>query len=214
MSYRKQLLLAGVILASAAGLARAEEMSATTITDLDVRSGPGQQYPTVGTATRGSEATLDGCLEGSRWCRIDVNGMRGWVFAQYLSVEQDGNPVIVEQHSTDLGVPVVTYKQEGPSDTIVTGSVSPDAAEPGPNDELVGPVDQVDAIAPPETVQTYIEANPVDTVQLQGDVVVGATLPRSVAVRTIPDYQYSYVQVNGRPVLVDPVTHRIVYVYN
>lgn len=214
MTYTKQLLLAGVILASAAGLARAEEMSATTINDIEVRTGPGQQYPSVGTATRGSEATLDGCLEGSRWCRIDVNGMRGWVYAQYLSVEQDGNPVVVEEHSTDLGVPVVTYKQEGPTDTVVTGSVAPDVAQPGPGDELIGPVDEVDAITPPETVQTYIEANPVRTVQLQGDVVVGATLPRGVAVRQIPDYQYSYVDVNGRRVLVDPGTHRIVYVYN
>jgi uncharacterized protein YraI len=213
MSYQRNLLLAGVILASTAGLARAE-MSATTMTDIDVRSGPGQQYPAIGTATRGSEAVLDGCLEGSRWCRIDVNGMRGWVYAQYLSVEQDGNPVVVEQHSTDLGVPVVTYQQTQQTDDVSVGSVAPDATQPGPNDELVGPVDEVDAITPPEIVNTYIETNPADTVQLQGDVVVGATLPHTVRVRTIPDYQYSYVRVNGQPVLVDPGTHRIVYVYN
>jgi uncharacterized protein YraI len=213
MTYKRNLLLAGVILASTAGLARAE-MAATTMTDLDVRSGPGPQYPAVGTATRGSEAMLDGCLEGSRWCRIDVNGMRGWVYAQYLSVEQDGGPVVVEQHSTDLGVPVVTYEQTPQTDDMSVGSVAPDAAQPGPNDELIGPVGSVETITPPETVSTYIETNPVDTVKVRGDVVVGATLPRGVAVREIPDYQYSYVQINGRPVLVDPGTHRIVYVYN
>ncbi|KAA0700461.1 DUF1236 domain-containing protein [Neorhizobium sp. P12A] len=210
MSHTRNLLLAGVVLASTAGLARAE-MAATTMTDIDVRSGPGQQYPAIGTATRGSDAVLDGCIEGSRWCRIDVNGMRGWVYAQYLSVEQDGSPVVVQEHSADLGVPVVTYQQ---TDEMSVGSVAPDVAQPGPNDELIGPVDQVDAITPPETVTTYVESNPVSAVQLQGDVVVGATLPQGVRVRTIPDYQYSYTRINGQQVLVDPGTHRIVYVYN
>jgi uncharacterized protein YraI len=93
---RKNLFLTGIVLASTAGLAQAE-MAATTMNDIEVHTGPGQQYPSIGTATRGSEAMLDGCIEGSRWCRIDVNGMRGWVYAQYLSVEQNGSPVIVER---------------------------------------------------------------------------------------------------------------------
>jgi uncharacterized protein YraI len=209
MTLKINMLLAGVLLASSAGLAQAE-MSATTMSDIDVRSGPGPQYPAVGTATRGSEATLDGCIEGSRWCRIDVNGMRGWVYAQYLSVEQNGSPVIVEQHSSDLGVPVVTYEQ---TDDTTVGSVAPSTADPGPNDELLGPVEQVDAITPPDTIRTYIDDNPGKVVRLQGTVAVGATLPQAVTVRRIPDYQYSYVSVNGQPVLVDPSTHRIVYVY-
>ncbi|PZM13764.1 DUF1236 domain-containing protein [Rhizobium tubonense] len=209
MSLKRNILLAGVILASSAGLAQAE-MSATTISDIDVRSGPGTQYPSVGTATRGSEAVLDGCVAGSRWCRIDVNGMRGWVYAQYLSVEQNGGPVIVEQHSTDLGVPVVTYQQ---TDDLSTGRVQPQA-QPGPDDELIGPADNQDAVTPPRTVRAYIEENPVDAVRLNGRVAVGTELPRDIAVNAIPDYQYSYVRINGQPVLVDPGTHLVVYVYN
>jgi hypothetical protein len=34
-----------------------------------------------------------------------------------------------------------------------------------------------------------------------------------VQLQTIPDYQYSYVYVNGLPVLVEPATRRIVYIY-
>ncbi|NTG46525.1 DUF1236 domain-containing protein [Agrobacterium rhizogenes] len=211
MSSKKNLLLAGLVLLGGAGLAQAE-MSATTATDMEVRSGPGPQYPTVGMATRGSEATLDGCIQGSRWCRVDVNGMRGWVYAQYLNVEQNGNTLVVEEHRDDLGVPTIIYQQTDPTST---GSIQ--AAQPGPNDELLGPVGQsggdVVAITPPSEVETYITDNPVDTVQLRGDVVVGATLPEGVTVHRIPDYQYSYVEVNRLPVLVDPDTRRIVYVY-
>ncbi|MBB3452217.1 uncharacterized protein YraI [Rhizobium sp. BK313] len=204
MSPKRNLLLTGLVLLSSAGLAQAQ-MSATTATDLNVRTGPGPQYPTVGMATRGSEATLDGCIQGSSWCRIDVNGMRGWVDAQALSVEQNGNPVVVEEHYTELGVPTVTYTE---TDSTTTGSVSP-----SPDDELIGPVEEVDAVTPPAEVRTYITQNPVDTIRLRGDVVVGATLPQSVIVHRIPDYDYSYVEVNRQPVLVDPSTRRIVYVY-
>ncbi|MGO7515574.1 SH3 domain-containing protein, partial [Rhizobium ruizarguesonis] len=66
------------------------EMMATTVNDLNVRAGPGPQYPTVVLATRGSTAVLDGCIEGSLWCRVDVNGMRGWVYTDYLQVDQGG----------------------------------------------------------------------------------------------------------------------------
>jgi uncharacterized protein YraI len=211
MSLKKNLLLAGFVLVGSAGLAQAE-MSATTASDMEVRSGPGAEFPTVGVATRGSEATLDGCIEGSRWCRVDVNGMRGWVYAQYLNVEQNGTSMVVQDHRDDLGVPTITYEQ---TDSVKTGSVQP--AEPGPNDQLLGRVDQdsgnVVTITPPGEIRTYIDENPVDAAQLDGDVVVGTALPQSVEVHRIPDYQYSYVEVNHQPVLVDPATRRIVYVY-
>ncbi|ENN87899.1 hypothetical protein RHSP_48953 [Rhizobium freirei PRF 81] len=210
MSLKRNLLLAGLALVGSAGLAQAE-MSATTASDIEVRSGPGAEFPAVGVATRGSQATLDGCIEGSRWCRVDVNGMRGWVYAQYLSVEQNGERVVVQDHRDDLGIPTITYEE---TNSIQTGSVQ--AAQPGPNDQLLGPVGNggdVVAITPPDEVRDYIDDNPVDTVQLSGNVVVGSTLPQSVVVHRIPDYQYSYVEVNHQPVLVDPGTHRVVYVY-
>ncbi|MEK1892851.1 MAG: DUF1236 domain-containing protein [Rhizobium sp.] len=202
MTLKQNLFLAGAIVAGSAGLAQAD-MAATAINDLNVRAGPGPQYPSLGVATRGSQAILDGCIQASRWCRVDVNGVRGWVYAEYLQVQQGGNSVIVEQHQVDLGVPVVTYE--------TTASVAPD---PAPGDELLGPVGSVEAISPPETVTTYVQTNPAEAVRLRGDVVVGAAVPGDVTFQEIPDYQYRYVRINDRPVLVDPATRRIVYVYD
>ncbi|AJD41958.1 DUF1236 domain-containing protein [Rhizobium sp. SEMIA 4085] len=204
MTFTRNLFLAGAVLAASAGFANAE-MSATAINDLNVRSGPGPQYPSVGVATRGSAAILDGCIQGSRWCRVDVNGMRGWVYAEYLQVEHQGNAMIVEENEAVLGVPSVTYES--------TATVVPADPQPAPGDELLGPVGSVEAITPPETVRTYIETTPTQTVQLGGDVVVGAEVPDTVTFQEIPDYQYRYVRINDRPVLVDPGTRRIVYVY-
>ena len=203
MRWISKPLLAGVMLVSGAGFAHAD-MMATTATDLTIYSGPGANYPSLGIATRGTTAALDGCLEGDRWCRIDVNGMRGWVYAQELTVDYNGAPVIVQERRTDLGVPIVSYE--------ATGSVS-GPAQPAPGDELIGTVDSTGAIVPPPEVLTYIERTPMEAAPYDGEVVVGATLPGEVVISQVPNYQYSYVRINDRPMLVDPQSRRIVYVY-
>lgn len=62
MTFKRNLFLAGAIVVGSAGFAQAE-MVATAINDLNVRAGPGPQYPAVGVAPRGSQAMLDGCIQ-------------------------------------------------------------------------------------------------------------------------------------------------------
>lgn len=192
---------AGLVLAIGTPSAFAA-MTATTVTDLNIRTGPGPQYPTVGLAVRGSTAVIDGCVEGSKWCRIDVGGVRGWVYAQYLTTDLGGSAVVVQERRADLAIPAVTYEVQ-PNDPVIVSS----------GDELIGPVEQIDPIVPPDNVRTYVTSNPGETVYLDGEVVVGAELPQTVAVHRVPDYSYDYVSINGQPVLVEPATRRIVYVY-
>ncbi len=190
---------------SALALPAAAQMATTTASDIVVRSGPGQDYPEIGLATRGSPAMMDGCLQGSNWCRIDVNGMRGWVFAEYLTIRHNGTPVVVQEYRTQYEVPAVTYE--------TTASVVPAAPSPAPGDVLLGPVGAVEVIDPPETVIRYIDQHPAQSIQVRNEVVVGATLPADVVVSEVPDYDYNYVVVNDRRVLVDPGTRRIVHIY-
>lgn len=196
-------LLAGAAVAAVALPAQAQ-MSTVTASDIVVRSGPGDDYPEVGLATRGSAAVMDGCIAGSSWCRIDVNGMRGWVFAEYLTIERDGAPVVVEEYRTQYDVPVVTYET----------TVAAPTASPAPGDMLLGPVEDVIVVQPPEIVNTYIEQNRTGAVYVQNDVVVGASLPPGIVIQEVPDYDYDYVVVNDTPVLVDPQTRRIVHIYD
>jgi uncharacterized protein YraI len=203
MRWISKPLLAGAMLLTGTGLASAG-MMATTATDLTVYAGPGADYPSVGIATRGSSAALDGCLEGESWCRIDVNGLRGWVYAKELTVDYDGAPVIIQERRADLGVPVVTYEKT----VVVDGRASP-----APGDELIGTVDSSGEIVPPPEVRTYIDGASMDAVTYDGEVVVGATVPADMVITQVPNYQYSYVRINDRPMLVDPQSRRIVYVY-
>lgn len=198
MDKKLKLMIAGGAFALMAGYANAA-MVATTASDLSVRSGPGEDYPEVGLATRGSDAVLDGCIDGSAWCRVEVSGLRGWANADYLNVMYEGAPVILRERRSEVNVPVVTYEK--------TSSAQ---AEPNPGDPNLGRVGEVD---PPENVMTYIDQHPGETVSIDGDVVIGSTVPAGAQMMEVPDYEYRYVRVNDRAVLVEPKTRRVVYVY-
>jgi uncharacterized protein YraI len=75
-----------------------------------------------------------------------------------------------------------------------------------------GPVGSIQNIEPGAPVISYIESNRYDPVQVETEIRVGEVLPGDVELHAIPDYEYRYVYVNDRPVLVEPDTRRIVYI--
>lgn len=176
------------------------ETAVSAVTDLNVRAGPGPQYPVIGVLAAGQSATLNGCIENSKWCTIAEAGGQGWVYSDYVTADFDGGRVVLTQRPHGSGVTVVTPPADvGNYSNDYTGAIV--AGEP------------VDAFPPPPaTVRTYVDTHRLDPVYLDGEVVTGATLPDTVELREIPDYNYRYVYVNGQPVLIDPRTHRIMYV--
>jgi len=185
-------------------------MLATALTDLNIRSGPGPEYPIIGFIQAQDPVTMIGCIEGSLWCQITHKGKGGWAYSQYLATQSAGNRVIISERRPDVVVPTVTYSSTSGA-TIATGVVA-GALIAGPVDVVVGGVAGA-ALDPPQQVRTYVTSNPADPVYLEGEVVVGAGLPETVQLRPVPDYNYRYVYVNRQPVLVDPTSRRIVYVY-
>jgi uncharacterized protein YraI len=213
---------AGALLAMT-GVAFAQSAVVVT-TDLNVRAGPGPQHQVVGVLGAGQSVQLDGCMQGSKWCVVAFEGQQGWVYSDYLTSDFGGRQVVLTDRPADSGVRIV----EAPADVdggatgAVTGGVTGAVAGAiigGPIGAVVGGGAGVVAggaagtvIDPPERVRTYVTSNQVDPVYLDGEVVVGAGLPDTVALREIPDYEYRYVYVNGQQVLVEPSSRRIVYV--
>ena len=66
------------------------------------------------------------------------------------------------------------------------------------------------AAEPEESTITYVRENPVDTVYLDGEVVVGAGIPTTVTTYEVPETTYRYVNINGATVIVDNETNLIV----
>jgi len=197
--------------------------TATATTDLNVRAGPGSQYPVVGVIGAGQATVIDGCIQGSKWCSVANEGGKGWVFSDYLTAEFGGSPVVLSSRPADSGVSVVT----APTGDVAAGTAAVGAAGGAITGAIVGgPVGAaVGGLAgaaiggtagsiaePPGAVRTYVTSHKVAPVYLEGEAVVGAGLPANVELREIPNYKYRYVNVNGQPVLVEPSSRKIVYV--
>lgn len=209
------LALAGSVAFAGSAFA---QFAATATTDLNVRSGPGPQYEVVGTIGASEAATVNGCLQGSKWCQVDHDGVTGWAYSEYLTGEFGGERVVISAAPSTVEVPVVDYEQTSSTNATVgaAGGAIAGALIGGPVGAAIGGVAGAAAgaaVTPPDTVRTYVMENRADSVYLEGEVVVGAGLPETVELREVPDYDYRYRYVNGQPVLVDPATRRIVYVY-
>lgn len=91
---------------------------------------------------------------------------------------------------------------------VVGGPVG--AAVGGVAGAVVGDISE-DALTP--ATRTYVMEHKTESVVIDGDVAVGAQIPETVQIQTIPESPYSYVYVQDRPVLVDPQSRQIVHIY-
>jgi len=211
----KRILLGGVAMALLSGTALAD-VAASTTTELNVRAGPGTEYEVIGVLPAGESVAIGGCIENSKWCTIDTTAGPGWVYSDYLVADMSGNAVVITERPADLAVPTVVY--DGPSAAVpgAVGGAIAGAIIGGPVGAVVGGVAGATlgaAVDPPPEVRSYVASNAIEPVYLDGEVVVGATLPDAVTLAEVPDYEYRYVYVNGVPVLVDPETHKVVYIF-
>jgi uncharacterized protein YraI len=207
MSAKITLLAATAVL----GLGSAAmAMPAVVTADLALRAGPGPAHPIIATIDRNGIVELEGCIDAGMWCRVSWNGVTGWTYAAYLGQQTQDRIVVLPEARRTIQVPTVVYQEQRASTVpqqapiIITDPIT----TPSIGTLKVGTIE-----TPPATVQTYVTTNKIEPIFVEGEPVVGAVLPRSVVVREVPQYQYRYAVVNGRTVLVEPDTNRIVYVY-
>lgn len=212
-----KITAAGLTAALLSGTAALAAFTATATTDLNIRSGPGPQFDVVGAIANSDTATVNGCIEGSKWCQVTYNGTTGWSYSEYLAADFTGQRTVISMAPQTAEIPVLQNDQASTNTTVgLAGGVIAGALIGGPVGAAIGGVVGAAAgatVSPPPTVKTYVMENRIDPVYLEGEVVVGAGVPDTVALRPVPDYDYQYVYINGQPVLVDAGTRQIVYVY-
>lgn len=268
--FTKGIATAAVASAAVLSVAQAQTIGTAT-TDLNVRSGPDPQFPVVGMIRENRRAIVLGCVEGSRWCQVDLRGRTGWAYSQYMTLSGDivavlpapeievdvasrpvvaapaltyrapapvvaynpPAPVVTYQAPTvtyreplvayrpapsvtyQAPPPVVAYRAPGPATVVETTAAAPrDFAGRliPPRETIYASSTLPRAYVPPRAVQTYVTGNPLETVWLEGSLMVGAGIPDEVETVPVPGSRFDYVYVNDYPVLVDPGTRRIVYV--
>jgi hypothetical protein len=203
--------LAGLLLATTA----LAETSATATTELNMRAGPGPMHEVVSVIPAGATVAVEGCLDSSNWCRISRDGTDGWAYGAYLDTEIEAAPVPIAAPEARQTIRIIERQEAGGS-TAAGGAMGAivGAIIGGPPGALVGAAAGagVGAMAEPSTREiTYVQENPVEPVYLDGEVVVGASLPETVTLTPVPDSEFTYAYVNHVPVLVEPEARRIVY---
>jgi uncharacterized protein YraI len=205
MQFKNVIFVAAMTAAAALpGIASAATIAAAT-TPLNIRSGPGPQYSIIGAIPDRGQAAVLGCIRGSLWCQVSYNGQQGWAYSQYLTARLSGHSLAVAEALSTL--PAVTY--QAPVETVGTAVPTPSVTgtliAPSAGAPLV--------ITPPQSVGSYVVSHPVAPVYLNGEVVEGVGLPEDVALAPVPGYGYQYAYVNNQPVLVEPQTRRVEYIY-
>ena len=193
--------LASLVGALIAGSALAAPAVYSPTGHLNVRSGPGFQYGVVAQMPANVRFPVTGCIQGYSWCSVVVGNVTGWVSAPYLVTDAGGKPTNLQASGAELGIPIVA-----PADVVAVVATPPVGA-------MVPTTALVEPIVPAPEVLSYVTQQAVDPVLVDGEVMLGATLPAAVPVYSIPASPYVYSYVNGQRVLVEPGARRVVYVF-
>ena len=198
MRHAAKFAVAGAGLAMLALAGPALAVPGYSTAHLNLRTGPGTQYPVVGVMEYNTPADITGCLADYSWCSISVAGLNGWASSEYLVINQSDQ--IQQINGPDSGIPVVEANVEAVVAPAAVGA-------------LVAANGHVVALVPEPAVVDYIAATPVDPYALEGEVVVGAVVPAAVTLYEVPNSAYGYTIINGLKVLVDPTSRAVVYIY-
>ncbi|MFD1343925.1 DUF1236 domain-containing protein [Litorisediminicola beolgyonensis] len=216
---RKTNLLTAAALCGLAAAPVSAAMTASATTDLNLRAGPGPQYAVQSVIPAEGAVDVAGCLEAGEWCEVTYDGTSGWAYSAYLTTPVENEPVVIYQNTDRVKVETVTYDNTteeavGAASVGAWGAAVGSLIVGGPAAAAAGAVigAAVGAESVPEETVTYVTANPVEPVYLNGEVVVGAGIPDTVTLYEVPDAQYQYVNVNEQYVVVNPENRRIVRV--
>ena len=220
------LTLASAFAMAAALPAVAQTTTAKAGTELSVRAAPSSTAEITGVLETNQEVTIEGCLEAVTWCKIASGETMGWASGQYLYVEENANAVpLIDMAGNPEVITVIEQTEEGVTEAdqngaaLATGTVGALTAFAlgGPVGAIVasgiaGTAVGAAAVEPTEETITFVTDNPVDTVYLDGEVVVGAVVPTEVTTYEVPQPELRYLTINGLPVLVDAESGTIVRV--
>jgi len=106
-----RLRIVGFLIAFATfGAAAAHAEQAFTMADVNLRTGPDVEFPSVDVILEGEPVDIKGCLRDESWCDVSWYGGRGWVFSEYLAVEDDGQIVpLLDVGLVEFSIPYVSF---------------------------------------------------------------------------------------------------------
>ncbi|MCC5973016.1 MAG: DUF1236 domain-containing protein [Rubellimicrobium sp.] len=206
-------ILAGLSMATTVGA----QTDATASTDLNLREGPGPMYAVIAVIPADGMVGVEGCLDAASWCRVTHEGVEGWASGDYLTAMVEEAPAPIYLHREAINVATLTYEDTTDGSIAAGGAagILMGALIAGPVGAAVGAIvgGSAGALADPgPQVTGYVLSNPVETIYLDGEVVVGAGIPDGVTLLQVPETEYTYAYINGVPVIVEPTARRVIHI--
>ena len=82
--------------------------------DMNVRSGPGEDYDRIGGATAGEEFDITGKSADGEWWQIDFDGRSGWIFAPFVTATDAENVPVVDSAMEETTAPTAGTETAAP----------------------------------------------------------------------------------------------------
>ncbi|HTA65618.1 MAG TPA: SH3 domain-containing protein, partial [Xanthomonadaceae bacterium] len=105
----KRLLLTTALGLSLLASAAAVAADGYVVSNVTLRAGPDESYPSVGMLDAGATVVLDDCVSGWSWCDVGTPYGRGWVPGTYLQEDYQGQRVFVPEYGARIGIPFVAF---------------------------------------------------------------------------------------------------------
>ena len=109
--------------------------------DMNVRSGPGEEYDRIGGATVGEEFRITGVNEDGDWWRIDFGGEAAWIYAPFVTATNAENVPVVGSSISETASETTASASDAPEAESATLTVLGDMnirSGPGTSYDIVG----------------------------------------------------------------------------
>jgi uncharacterized protein YraI len=117
------LKLGSAVLAIAMmGTVAAEARTGFSTANVNMRTGPDTEFPSVGVIPEGSTVNIQGCLRDESWCDVLWGPNRGWVFSEYLAFSYRGEMrPLPDVGLVALSLPIIAFSARGYWDRYYRG---------------------------------------------------------------------------------------------
>ena len=107
MKYLKLVAGLAVALAALPGVSQAQLAYAAK--QVNLRAGPGMEYPVIAILLAGVPVTVQGCVADYRWCDVEAGPSRGWVYGANIVYPYQGSNVPVISYGAMIGIGILAY---------------------------------------------------------------------------------------------------------
>ena len=100
----------GILLMLGTETALAVQPNAYPISNVNLRAGPGTDYPVILTVPNRTPVAILGCLGDHTWCDVVLEDDRGWMRSINLAGWYQGYYYPLRDYAPRLGYPVVDFE--------------------------------------------------------------------------------------------------------